>query len=150
MKTKFISDCPAEAEDSAFLHSVQLAPKFGVISEIVQTELWFIEIGPERKNAQLHIGRAERAGGQSVKPELDRVAPNKLLSNLCDARLGRSSGDAERPHVAGFVINDPERVIGESASRFFLRKDQIDAAADTKFFSDCERHLLRVELPFSR
>src|ERR1051325_8881417 len=114
MKSKFVSDRAAQTKNSTFLHSVQFAPEFGVIGEIVERQLRFIELSPERKYAELHIGGAQFARGPSVKPELDPVAPNELLSDFCQPRLGRFSGDAERPDVAGLVIDDPKRVIGKT------------------------------------
>src|ERR1051326_3347672 len=149
VEREIISNEPAQSENSSLLHPVELAPKFRVLSEIVELKLLFIEISSERNNAQLNVARAEFARGQPIESELNRIAAHKLLPQFRDSRVGSSRGNRKRFRVSRFVIDDPQRSAGElRIRRASLRENEIDPASDAKFVSCRERHFLRFEVPF--
>src|SRR5437868_7024585 len=102
VKTELVSNQATQSEDSGFLHSIKLSPKIGVGREISHGQLRSLQLGAQRKNAQVNFGGAELARGQSVEPELDGVAADELFSQIGHARLRRSPGRRQRLLASSF------------------------------------------------
>src|SRR6185503_5693867 len=133
VKTELVSNRPAQSEDSSFLHSINLSPEIGVCRKIGHGQLRPLQLGAQRKNAQMNLGGTEFTRGQSVKAELNAVAAHEFLSQIGGARLWCLSGRSERLHIAGFVIYDPNMGAAElRIARLSLGEDEIDPAADAK------------------
>src|SRR6266487_5633364 len=100
----------------------------------------------------MNLGSAERARGQSVKPELDGVAAHKFLSQIGGVSFGCFSGRREWLLTSGLVINNPNTGAGElRIARSSLREDEIDSAINSKFISAAQpKQLGRFQSPFRR
>ena len=102
VKTELVSNRPAQSEDSSFLHSIKLSPKIGVCGKIGHGQLRPLQLGAQRKNAQMNLGGTEFTRGQSVKAELNAV---EFLSQIGGARQCFPGGVSG--FTSGFVIDNP-------------------------------------------
>src|SRR5207237_10508159 len=82
IKTKLISNRPAQSENSGLLHSIKLSPKIGIGGQIGHGQLRPVELGAQREKAQMNFGSAELARGQSVKAKLNGIAAHKFFSQI--------------------------------------------------------------------
>src|SRR6266567_4584918 len=103
-ETELGSNGTPQAEDSRFLHSMQLFPKIEMDRKLDKRRLRPFEFSEWREKAQLDFTRAKFASDQAVKTELDRVAAHELLAHSRKSRFGCSPCRRQRFLVSCFVI----------------------------------------------